>query len=75
MSKSLQCEIEEIIKAFELPETEAEDRARESAVTLWLPDDYKIKFDVLQGKSRRRFSKLARVSLMQIIDKVYEEPA
>jgi hypothetical protein len=77
MSKTqpLEEKIKSIIDSFELPESEHADRAKESAVTLWLPIDHKMKFDLLQCKSRRRFSQLARLALMQIIDKVSEESA
>lgn len=38
-------------------------------ITLWLPEDYKIRYDDLQKKSSRRFCKKLRELVLIAIDK------
>jgi hypothetical protein len=43
--------------------------------TLLLPKEYKAKFDLIQQKSNKRFSKFMREKFKQIIDSVDLNPA
>lgn len=42
------------------------------SVTIWLPPEAKARYDVLQERTRRRFSKKAREALLALIDAAEE---
>jgi hypothetical protein len=47
-------------------ETQAENL---KPITLWIPENYKLKYDELQQKSNRRFCKKLRELMLAAIDK------
>lgn len=47
--------------------SEANSLKERHAVTIWLPAEAKARYDLLQEKSERRFSKKAREVLIQLI--------
>lgn len=44
------------------------------AITIWLPEKYKAKYELLQKRSNRKFGKLIREFVKKSIDKVSVEP-
>lgn len=44
--------------------------SQRQAITIWLPDEYKIKYDLLQERTKRRFGKLVKELLKKSIDKI-----
>ena len=61
--------LDDILKGFELSAAEDSASLRERRpVTIWLPVDAKARYDALQRKSDRRFSKKARELLLAAIE-------
>lgn len=61
--------IDSIIEEFDLTKPAVRSVDKRS-ITLWLPVEYKEKFDLLQGRSNRLFGKKLQEVLMQAIDRV-----
>lgn len=40
------------------------------AITIWVPSEYKTKYDMIQSASKRQFGKLVRELLKKSIDKI-----
>ena len=62
--------IEQILKEFDLSSADKNGSVKLEPVTFWLPSDYKIKYDLLQSKSKSRFGKLLKEVLKRSIDTV-----
>jgi hypothetical protein len=56
----------EILSSFN--ELEKKDFTKTKPFTLWLPEEYKVRYDVLQAKSSRQFTKVIRDLVMYAID-------
>lgn len=39
-------------------------------ITFWLPEEYKMKYELIQNKSKRKLGKLLQKVLMKSIDKI-----
>lgn len=65
MSKSL----DDIFKDLAPILTEIKDVDQKDSVTVWISKDYKQKYDVLQAKTKRKFSKLLVEVIKSAIDK------
>jgi len=65
-----------VIKNFDeiLSEVNAVDEstAGYKAITIWVPGEYKGKFDEIQKRTSRKFSRKAREILMVAIDRVHK---
>lgn len=65
MSKSL----DDIFKDYAPILTEIKDVDQKDSVTVWISKDYKQRYDVLQAKTKRKFSKLLVEVIKSAIDK------
>lgn len=70
MNGSIEQSIEEIFGDLDLSEYHDETRIEGKGVTFWLPMDYKIKYDMIQKCSKRKFSKKIKEIIMRSIDRV-----
>jgi hypothetical protein len=61
--------LDAIIENFELSKTENQTNARGGTVTIWLPADYKAKYEHLQKVSHKRFLKKLRELVQAAIDR------
>lgn len=50
--------------------SEYKEPAKVEPITLWIPEEYKAKYDFLQDKTKRRFGKFLKEVLIKSIDKV-----
>lgn len=57
--------LDRIIRSFDPSPAQP---ALDASVTIWLPSEYKSRYDELQKQSGRRFAKKARELLMAAID-------
>lgn len=64
--------IEEIFNGFQITEEIDSKPVQRAGVTIWLPEDYREKFLLLQSKSKRRFGKKVQELVIKAIDKVFE---
>lgn len=63
--------IEEIMRDFDPGKSgEDSDRTKGQMVGVWLPNDYKNRYDRLQQTSRREFGKKVRDVIKAVIDHV-----
>lgn len=60
---------------MEFNSLELETPSPQKAVTIWLPEEYKIKYDQIQKNSGRKFCKKVREMFMLAIDKTIEKSA
>lgn len=60
----------EHMENFNLDETNADDRIETAMISLWIPLSYKEKFDKIQKKSQRKFSKYLKQVVIESIDNV-----
>lgn len=66
--------LDSIIDGFDPANTPQPQRVHDGApVTIWLPAEYKAKYDLVQDRSRKKFSRVLREVFMRAIDKVYVE--
>lgn len=61
---------ESMINSFHLSDEDFADREGCLGVTFWIPADRKVKYDKIQGKSRRRFHKFLKALIIKSIDSV-----
>lgn len=61
--------LDEVFKKFGPITTDNSITEAGGAITIWLPTDYKSKYDMLQDKTKRKFSKLVREVLKSTIDR------
>jgi hypothetical protein len=62
--------IDSLIENFDISEGKDENRATLNPFTFWLPHAYKIKYDQIQMRSKRKFGKILKEVLKRSIDKV-----
>lgn len=62
--------LDEILAGFNIDTTEPEGPIEGTNVSIWLPMDYKFKYDDLQRRSKRQFGKILRRMIMKSIDQV-----
>lgn len=55
---------------FDLSDINTEDPEPKQPITLWLPVEYKLKFDLIQQRSKKRFGKHLKEVLKRSIDKI-----
>jgi hypothetical protein len=55
---------------FDLFNSELPNREAECCISVWVPKEYKEKYDLIQKQSRWRFSKFLRQIVKRSIDKV-----
>lgn len=65
----LKNEIEMLFEEFK-PDANNEEKVIKAGLTLWVPEEYKSKFDVLQELTGRRFGKLLQEVVKKSIDKI-----
>lgn len=64
--------LDSIIEGFDLSNIPTPTRVHDGApVTVWIPSEYKVKYDLVQDRSRKKFSRVLREVFMRAIDKVY----
>lgn len=61
--------LDEMIGEFDLNEIE-EGALKERLISLRLPENYKVKYDVIQARSKKRFADHLRQVVMAAIDRV-----
>ena len=59
--------IDQIFRELELL-TEAQETVETSMIGLWVPTEYKQRFDELQERTRKKFGKKIQELVMQAID-------
>jgi hypothetical protein len=64
-------EIERLIKAMN--SCDKSEAVLRQPVTFWLPANYKEQYDIIQARSRRKFSKVVVEIIMLAIDQVNGE--
>lgn len=62
--------IDSVFKDFESNLTDNHDTPSRQAITIWVPDEYKAKYDKLQEITKRKFGKLVKEVVKKSIDKV-----
>lgn len=62
--------LDDIFEGFEIIEHEPLTSKNRGGVTIWLPEEYKAKFQELQQRTGRRFGKKVQQLLMKSIDRV-----
>lgn len=62
--------IEELFLDFKVDEASEQNTVQRAGVTIWLPEDYKAKFNSLQERTKRRFGKKVQQLVIKAIDKV-----
>lgn len=60
---------EALIKEFNLDKVE-EEVLKERMISIRLPESYKLKYDSIQSRSRRRYAEYIRALVMSAIDRV-----
>jgi hypothetical protein len=65
----------EKIEEFDLDDVCDTPKEESRSLTLWVPAEYKDKFDRIQARSGRKFGKYLKKLLIQSIDKVKLEDA
>ena len=58
---------------FVLAETPLESTTGRLPVTIWIPIEYKARYDLLQAKSKQKFGKFLREVFKKTIDSVIVE--
>lgn len=67
----MKIDIQDIMSDFEINEQKsASDLSTGKPMTIWLPKEYKARYDRIQKMSRQRFSKKLREVIQAVIDKV-----
>jgi len=62
--------LDSMFKSFETELTNWQTPSvQRQAITIWVPDEYKAKYDMLQERSKRKFGKLIKELLKRAIDK------
>lgn len=69
MPNKLKATIETIFEDFYPMATKRGELVDRQAITIWLPTDYKQKFDDLQTQSQKQFGKRLRSVVMSTIDR------
>lgn len=63
--------LDAIIESFDSSNVTCPERVGDGKpVTIWLPLEYKAKYDLLQHRTRNKFGKVVRQMLKQALDKV-----
>lgn len=62
--------VDKIFEGFTLGNGQDSETVQRAGVTIWLPEEYKEKFNQLQSRSKRRFGKKIQEMLIKAIDKV-----
>lgn len=63
-------DLDSIFKSFETELTNLENPSlQRKSITIWVPEEYKAKYDMLQDRSKRKFCKLIQELLKISIDK------
>lgn len=71
MAKTLSDSIDSILEDFDVDAPPKPKPVTENTnISIWLPKEYRDKFDELQMKSKRKFGKLLREVVIKSIDKV-----
>ena len=64
---------EQIFAEFGPLTSEEKETVHTKGVTFWIPDEYKKKYEAIQAKSKRRFSKMLKEVIMKSIDRIEVE--
>lgn len=76
MKQPVDLEFNDLFEQFTAESNDMENTPLDKeAITLWIPVEYKEKFDRLQRKSKRRFSKVLKEVVMRSIDRVAVDQA
>lgn len=65
--------LDSIFADFEADISEKPQSTQRQSITIWIPEEYKAKYELLQGKTRQRFGKKLKEVVKMSIDKIYEE--
>ena len=65
--------LDQIFEAFDKDIFTPSESSQRQAITIWVPEQYKAKFDSLQDRTNRRFGKLVKAMLMKSIDRIEPE--
>lgn len=58
------------IEKFDLSKVKVVEPVKKLPVTFWLPDDYKLKFGLIQNQSKNEFGKHIQKMIMSLIDSI-----
>ncbi len=61
--------LEEIIEEFDLNKIES-STLQDRMISIRLPDDYKMKYEIIQARSKKKYAEHLRKLIMAAIDKV-----
>jgi hypothetical protein len=65
--------LDEIFESFSLESPSPRNVDDGTALTIWIPREYKLKFDMCQARSQKKFGKLLKKLVMTTIDRFPSE--
>lgn len=65
--------LKEVIDGVSLDSIKDCDKIETEGITLWIPVEYKRKFQMLQNQTSRQFSRVLKNVICQSIDRVIDE--
>ena len=62
--------IDSILDGFDKLKVNDEVEVNKKPITFWLPEEYKVKYEMLQGMTKNKFGKLLQEVVKKSIDKI-----